>query len=55
MNIDYDIGFTLYEITSEFNIIQLWQQNFEKLRRSADNNQRLLWLDFHNDEGEIVS
>jgi len=33
----------------------LWQQGFDKLRRSADNNQNLLWLDFENDEGEIVS
>ena len=52
--IDCDNGLALYEVSSDNSLIQLWQETFDKLRRSADNNQRLLWLDFHNEEGEIV-
>jgi hypothetical protein len=53
--IDCESGLALYEITSDNSLIQLWNETFDKLRKSADNGQRLLWLDFHNNEGEIVS
>ena len=52
LNLHYEYGFKLYDLNQ--NNALLWQQSFDKLRRSADNNQNLLWLDFENDEGEIV-
>jgi hypothetical protein len=33
----------------------LWKFPFERLRMSADDGARLLWLDFGGDEGEMVS
>ena len=33
----------------------LWRRPFEKLRMSADDGSRLLWLDFGGDDSEIVS
>lgn len=51
LNLHYEYGFKLYDLNQ--NNALLWQQGFDKLRRSADNNQSLLWLDFENDEGEI--
>jgi hypothetical protein len=53
LNLHYEYGFKLFDVNQ--NNALLWQQGFDKLRRSADNNQNLLWLDFENDEGEIVS
>lgn len=53
LNLHFEYGFKLYDLNQ--NNALLWQQSFDKLRRSADNNQNLLWLDFENDEGEIVS
>lgn len=53
LNIHYEYGLKLFDINQ--NNALLWQQSFDKLKHSADNNQNLLWLDFENDEGEIVS
>lgn len=33
----------------------LWNFPFERLRMSADDGARLLWLDFGGEEGEMVS
>ena len=33
----------------------LWSFPFERLRTSADDGARLLWLDFGTEDGEIVS
>lgn len=33
----------------------LWRRSFDKLRLSADDGNRLLWLDFEGEDGEIVS
>jgi hypothetical protein len=40
--------------TSSGNVRLLWQQPFEKLRSSADDNEHLLTLDFHGEEGVVV-
>ena len=48
VNIDH--GFTLIDA-----IKPIWSYPFEKLRGSADDGQRLLFLDFGQDEGEVVS
>lgn len=61
----YEHGFTLYSdptdsVTSAGNPISsgnvrlLWQQPFEKLRSSGDDNEHLLTLDFHGEEGVVV-
>ena len=61
----YEHGFTLYSdptdsvtnggtATSSGNVRLLWQQPFEKLRSSADDNEHLLTLDFHGEEGVVV-
>jgi len=61
----YEHGFTLYSDptdsvtssgnpTSTGNVRLLWQQPFEKLRSSADDNEHLLTLDFHGEEGVVV-
>ncbi len=50
MNLHYENGFKLYDVNQN---VLLWQQSFDKLRRSADNNKSSLFLDFENDEGEI--
>ncbi|CAF0938730.1 unnamed protein product [Rotaria sp. Silwood1] len=60
----YEHGFTLYSdptdsvtsagnATSTGNVRLLWQQPFEKLRSSADDNEHLLTLDFHGEEGVV--
>lgn len=51
LHLHYEYGLKLYD--SNQNNTLLWQQSFDKLKRSADNNQNLLWLDFENDEGEM--
>ena len=33
----------------------LWRRPFDKLKMSADDGNRLLWLDFGGEDGEIVS
>ncbi|CAF1093059.1 unnamed protein product [Didymodactylos carnosus] len=60
----YENGFTLYSETvveeqtnksttsGGGNLRLLWQQPFEKLRSSADDNEHLLTLDFHGEEGQ---
>ncbi|RNA16726.1 Beta-1-syntrophin [Brachionus plicatilis] len=48
--IHFEDGLKLYENKQ---CTLLWQQRFDKLKRSADNNHNLLWLNFENDEGEI--
>jgi len=61
----YEHGFTLYNdptdsvLNGESSIPNgtvrlLWQQPFEKLRSSADDNEHLLTLDFHGEEGVVV-
>lgn len=61
----YEHGFTLYSdptdsvtnggnATNTGNVRLLWQQPFEKLRSSADDNEHLLTLDFHGEEGVVV-
>ena len=52
LTLHIDNGFTLYDINQ--NNALLWQQGYEKLRRSADNNQSLLYFDFESEEGTIV-
>ncbi|CAF0907091.1 unnamed protein product [Didymodactylos carnosus] len=62
----YENGFTLYSETmveeqtnksasssGAGNLRLLWQQPFEKLRSSADDNEHLLTLDFHGEEGQV--
>lgn len=56
--LNFDNGFTLLEAPSgsmgrEMKV--LWSFPFERLRTSADDGSRLLWLDFGGDEGEMVS
>lgn len=53
LNLHYEYGLKLFDVNQ--NNALLWQQSFDKLKRSADNNQNLLWLDFENEEGEIVT
>ncbi len=61
----YEHGFTLYSDPTDSvtsggnapttgNVRLLWQQPFEKLRSSADDNEHLLTLDFHGEEGVVV-
>lgn len=60
----YEHGFTLYNdptdsvVNGESSLPNgtvrlLWQQPFEKLRSSADDNEHLLTLDFHGEEGVV--
>ena len=49
--LNYEQGFKLFDLKQNS---VLWQQGFEKLKSSADNGQNLLWLNFENEEGEIV-
>lgn len=63
--VHHEEGFTLYSagsralsgIGSNSNSLptSLWQRPFEKLKMSADDGARLLWLDFGEEDGEIVS
>lgn len=54
----YENGFKLIEragisvIGREARV--LWAYPFEKLRASADDGTRLLWLDFGGEDGEVV-
>lgn len=53
----YDDGFALYA-DADISSVQprlLWKESFEKLRSSSDDNQHLLSLDFHGEEGVMVS
>ncbi|XP_063232854.1 beta-1-syntrophin isoform X2 [Bacillus rossius redtenbacheri] len=51
----YENGFTLYEAATQTNREPkvLWKFSFERLRMSADDGARLLWLDFGGEEGEM--
>ncbi|KAK6630849.1 hypothetical protein RUM44_003019 [Polyplax serrata] len=54
----YENGFKLIERTSGMSSLGrdtrvLWAYPFEKLRASADDGNRLLWLDFGSEDGEI--
>ena len=54
----YDNGFTLIDMNPETNhsnpkAAVLWNYPYEKLRMSADDGNKLLWLDFGED-GEQV-
>jgi len=52
LNLHFEYGLKLFDLNQNNSL--LWEHGFDKLKRSADNNQHLLWLDFENDEGEIV-
>ncbi len=57
LTLHYDSGFTLTDARSTEDGRRpqvLWHFPYEKLRVSADDGIRLLWLDF-GDEGEQVS
>ncbi|XP_049860221.1 beta-1-syntrophin isoform X2 [Schistocerca gregaria] len=45
----YEEGFTLLDETGR----TLWKYPYERLRSSADDGARLLWLDFGSEEGEM--
>jgi hypothetical protein len=56
--IHYENGFTLMEVLNTLTRREprtLWKLPFERLRMSADDGARLLWLDFGGEEGEMVS
>ena len=47
--IHYENGFTLLDISDDNDLSKPnihWNQPFEKLRMSADDGSRLVWLDF---------
>lgn len=48
----YETGFRLVQSVTRATI---WQYPFHKLRSSADDGKRLLWLDFGPDQPDIVS
>jgi hypothetical protein len=51
----YEHGFTLYNQSENGGQIRLlWQEPFEKLCLSSDDNDHLLTLDFHGEEGIVV-
>lgn len=50
-----DRGFSLIENNLGSPAKVVWSYSFEKLRASADDGTRTLFLDFGGDEGEIVS
>jgi len=52
----FEYGFTLYTESdyNTTNVRVLWQEPFEKLRSSSDDNDHLLTLDFHGEEGVMV-
>ncbi|CAB3996586.1 beta-1-syntrophin-like [Paramuricea clavata] len=56
LTIHYENGFTLTDarsgIDSSGKSQILWSFPFDRLKMSADDGQRLLWLDFGGDEGE---
>ncbi len=51
--VHYEHGFTLYSEADNGSRL-LWQEPFEKLRSSSDDNDHLLRLDFHGEEGVVV-
>jgi len=53
LQIHYEYGLKLYDISEGSGL--MWQYSYEKLRRSADNNLSLLWLDFEDEEGQMVN
>ena len=55
LTLHYDNGFTLSDARPEDGKRPqiFWHFPYEKLRMSADDGQRILWLDF-GDEGEQV-
>ena len=57
LTLHFENGFSLHSmktLKSSDKPPMLWNYPYEKLRMSADDGQRLLWLDF-GDEGEQVS
>lgn len=51
----YEHGFTLFnEMDNGAQVRLLWQEPFEKLGASSDDNSHLLTLDFHGEEGVVV-
>lgn len=56
LSIHYEYGFSLFtESTNDHDHVRLiWQEPFEKLRSSSDDNNRLLTLDFRGEEGVMV-
>jgi hypothetical protein len=53
--LNYETGFTLYNQSEDaMNIRLLWEESFENLRSSSDDNDHLLTLDFHGEEGAVV-
>ena len=53
LQVHYENGFTLVKDDELIKNPILWHYPFEKLRMTADDGHRLLWLDFG--EGEQVS
>ncbi|UJR15791.1 hypothetical protein I4U23_002723 [Adineta vaga] len=53
LHLHYEDGFTLYSDSenTHTNVRLLWKESFEKLRSSSDDNNHLLTLDFHGEEG----
>ena len=57
LTIHFENGFTLADARAGDSSGQaqiLWFFPFERLKMSADDGQRMLWLDFGGDEGEQV-
>lgn len=58
LTIHYENGFTLTDARSGIDTTgksqTLWSFPFDRLKMSADDGQRLLWLDFGGEEGEQV-
>lgn len=50
-----DRGFTLLETGHSATAKTIWTFGFDRLKGSADDGTRLLFLDFGGSEGEIVS
>lgn len=63
--VNHEDGFTLYAagargvtgsgVSPGSPPTPLWRRSFDKLKMSADDGARLLWLDFGGEDGEIVS
>lgn len=56
LKVHYEDGFTLTELPKSENDKPkvLWQYSYTQLRTSADDGNRLLWLDFAAEDGEKV-
>lgn len=61
MLVHYESGFTLTEEVEEGGSGEqrpppsiLWQYPYERLRMSADDGHRLLWLDFTDDGEQVI-